>query len=126
MKISDYSYETASPDRYSILKEHARSNRTYPTDAEYVLWQYLRKSQLGVKFRRQHAINDYIVGFVCLDQMLVIEVDGGYHENPDQKQQDEQRSEILEQYGYRVIRFVNEDIYNNIEDVIGKIKESIV
>ena len=56
----DYNFKTSYPDRYGILKANSRENRTYPTDAELVLWEHLRKKTLGYKFRRQHSIGDYI------------------------------------------------------------------
>lgn len=92
------------------------------TDAEIYLWRFLRYKQLGVKFRRQHIIGDYIVDFVSLDCNLIIEVDGGYHESTEQKSEDEIRQHWLEKMGYKVLRFSNDDIFENIELVINKIK----
>ena len=72
-------FQTASPDRYDLLKVFARKNRNNQTTAEICLWQQLRCETLGVKFKRQHIIYDYIVDFICLEKNLVIEVDGAYH-----------------------------------------------
>ena len=117
------SYKTASPDRYALLKEFAKENRKNATLAENVLWDCLRKNALGIKFLRQHIIGDYIVDFVSLHDGLVIEVDGGYHSEPTQKTDDEVREEVLEQMGYHIIRFTNEEVLNNTKHVIEQIEE---
>ena len=103
-------YKTASPDRYGLLKAFARENRKNATVAEEVLWECLRKNTFGVKFLRQHIIGDYIVDFVSRTDGLVIEVDGGYHSEPRQTADDELREKDLENIGYHVIRFTNEDV----------------
>jgi very-short-patch-repair endonuclease len=117
------SYKTASPDRYALLKEFARENRKNATLAETILWEYLRRNALGIKFLRQHIIGDYIVDFVSRHEGLVIEVDGGYHSEPRQQADDKIREEALEQMGYHVIRFTNEEVLNHIETVIEQIEE---
>ena len=81
------------------------------------------KNALGIKFLRQHIIGDYIVDFVSLHDGLVIEVDGGYHSEPTQKADDEVREEVLEQMGYHVIRFTNEEVLDNTKYVIEQIEE---
>lgn len=116
------SYKTASPDRYGLLKALARENRKNATLAETVLWEYLRDGELGVKFLRQHVIGDYIVDFVSRHGGLVIEVDGGYHSEPRQQEEDELREDVLEQMGYHVIRFSNEEILNDINKVMEQIE----
>ena len=118
-------YKTADPFKYLLLKEFARENRKKPTEAEAVLWQYLRDRQLGTAFKRQHIIDNYIADFISLRQKLIIEVDGGYHTLPDQKISDEERTEILNYWGYRLIRFTNEEVLFDIDKVIEKIKEQI-
>ena len=119
------SYKTADPFKYSLLKEFARENRKNPTEAESLLWQFLRDGQLGTVFKRQHIIDNYIADFISLRQKLIIEVDGGYHSLPDQIISDEERTEILNYWGYRLIRFTNEDILFGIDMVLEKIKEEI-
>lgn len=74
-------WKSANPDRYELLKSFAKENRKYMTDAERLLWSYLKGGSFGHKFLRQHIIGDYIVDFLCRDAQVVIEVDGGYH-NP--------------------------------------------
>ncbi|MBQ6189423.1 MAG: endonuclease domain-containing protein [Bacteroidaceae bacterium] len=116
------SYKTASPDRYALLKDFARENRKNATLAEDVLWKHLRKNDFGIKFLRQHVIGDYIVDFVSLEQGLVIEVDGGYHSEPRQQEDDQQREQDLQRMGYHVMRFRNEEVLFDIDNVLEKIR----
>ena len=118
-------FQTASPDRYELLKAFARENRNNQTEAEKCLWQQLRCGELGVKFKRQHIVYDFIADFVCLEKMLIIEVDGAYHFTDCQMKYDMYRTEELEQFGFRVLRFTNEEVIHETEKVINKIKESI-
>ena len=118
-------HETASPDRYDLLKEFAKHNRKEMTQSETVLWNALRKEIRGIKFRRQHPIGDYIADFLCLTKKMVIEVDGGYHNDPTQQQEDQWRTENLESKGYHVIRFGNEEVYTDTKGVIRIIKEEL-
>ena len=115
------SYKTASPDRYGLLKEYARENRKNATLAESVLWNSLRKGISGEKFFRQHVIGDYIVDFVSRHGGLIIEVDGGYHSEPLQQENDKMREEKLELMGYHMLRFSNEEVLNDIETVLNDI-----
>ena len=114
----NYVYNTADPVLYSMLHEWAKENKKYQTEAERFLWERLRRKRLGKKFNRQHIIGQYIVDFVCLEEMLVIEVDGGYHCQPVQELFDEKRTERLNDMGFTVIRFDNETIIGEIDDVI--------
>ena len=118
-------YNTASPDRYMLLKEFAKKNKQHPTEAEKLLWECLRGKNLWFKFNRQHIVGDYIVDFICIEKSLVVEVDGGYHSEYEQIQKDEMRTESLRRMGFRVIRFANEDVYGRIQDVIDQIKEEL-
>lgn len=120
------SNHTASPDRYLMLRSYARCHRYEPTIAELRLWECLKGKRLGVKFRRQHIIQDFIVDFVCLDEMLVIEVDGEYHQTPEQQTDDQKRTEILQQLNYRVLRFSNDEVLYNIDEVIEEIKKHFI
>ncbi|MBM0658810.1 DUF559 domain-containing protein [Capnocytophaga genosp. AHN8471] len=108
------------------LIEEAKRMRKEPTDAEAALWELLRDKKLGDKFRRQHLIDDFIVDFVCLSKNLVIEVDGGYHNDPTQKEYDQQRTLYLSEKGFKVIRFTNEEVLGNTEAVLTKIKQELV
>ena len=120
-----FHYETAAPDRYELLKDFAKENRREMTESERVLWEKLRKLNCGYHFRRQHPIGDYIADFICLKRKLVIEVDGGYHNEPIQQQDDQVRTEFMERKGYTVIRFKNEEISNDLQEVIMRIKEQL-
>jgi len=116
-------YKTASPDRYGLLKAFARENRKHATVAEETLWEYLRDNAFGVKFLRQHVIGDFIVDFVSRQDGLVIEVDGGYHSEPRQQEDDKVREEALEGMGYHIIRFSNEEMLYNIKYVTEQIEK---
>ncbi len=113
----------ADPMLYGKLKEFALSHRKEGTDAERVLWNNLRSKQSDFKFRRQHIIGQFIADFVCLKKGLVVEIDGGYHQLPEVKISDEERTKILNEFGFEVIRFTNEQIINQREIVISVIKE---
>ena len=114
---------TADRTQYDLLKENAIANRKTPTEAEAILWDLLKGNNIGLHFRRQHIILDYIVDFICLDKGLVIELDGGYHNNPEQKEYDEQRTAHLQRLGYTELRFTNEELLVNPDSVVAKIKE---
>jgi very-short-patch-repair endonuclease len=102
----------------------ARQLRSSLTDAEKYLWQYLRRNQLhGLRFRRQHPVSPYIIDFACLEKKLVIELDGGQH-SQNQKY-DTERTIFLEQHGYRVLRFWNNDVLRNIEGVLETIASAV-
>ncbi len=108
---------------YKELEIKAKEMRNNPTRAEKALWGHLRNKKLGVKFRQQHVVNKFIVDFCCIEKALIIEVDGEIHKN--QKEADAQRTKILEQEGYRIIRFTNEEVFNNLDSVISKINTEI-
>ncbi len=120
-----YPYNTASPDRYSLLKELAKEQKKYPTEAESHLWNHISHKQLGVKFNRQHIIGDYIVDFVCIEKQLVIEVDGEYHNDAEQKQKDQLRTDALARMGFHVMRFRNQEVLLEIERVLDTITDEI-
>lgn len=114
-------YKTATPNIYSTLRRNAKNNRGAPTDGEAVLWEYLRNKRTGYKFRRQHAIYDYIADFICLSEGLIIEVDGGIHDNPQQAEHDKLRTEMLNSLGYDVLRFSNNEVIENPRSVVDSI-----
>ncbi len=116
---------TADSMQYDLLKENAKNNRNNPTEAESVLWDMLKGNNLGYHFRRQHIILDYIVDFICLDKGLVIELDGGYHNDPEQKEYDAQRTAHLQRLGYTELRFKNEELLCDPVSVIAKITETL-
>ena len=112
---------TADSTQYDLLKENAVKNRKNPTEAESVLWDMLKGNKIGYHFRRQHIILDYIVDFICLDKGLIIELDGGYHDDPQQKEYDKARTAHLQRLGYTELRFKNEELLCNPDAVIQKI-----
>lgn len=115
--------KSAYPPLYSRLKELALKNRHNPTDAENFLWENLKGKKLdGYKFRRQHIIDDCIADFVCLSKKLVVEVDGKYHNEPDIQEYDKLRTQLLNKHGFKVIRFTNEEVLFNIDNVLDSIK----
>ncbi|KJS05019.1 MAG: isoleucyl-tRNA synthase [Flavobacteriales bacterium BRH_c54] len=120
-------WQTARTSSYTLLRELKTKNKEQQTEAEEFLWKQLRGKNLeGYKFRRQHIIDEFIVDFVCLSKNLVIEIDGGYHNEPEVKQADEVRTEILNSLGFKVIRFTNEEVINDIENVLLTIKNELI
>ncbi|WP_035564341.1 endonuclease domain-containing protein [Hymenobacter sp. IS2118] len=118
---------TADKKQYARLdlKERARAMRKEATPAEAQLWQLLRGNQLGVKFRRQHSIDRYIVDFMCLSHKLIVELDGAGHLEPDQADYDNGRTAYLQELGYRILRFSNEQTLNLPRRVLATIKANL-
>ena len=115
-------YYTADPATYRLIKEYAKEQRKNPTPAEKIMWQLLRDKKLGdYKFRRQHIIGQYIADFACLPAMLVIELDGRIHQLPDNKERDEIRTQWLNEQGFEVIRFTNEEVIGDTDRVLNDI-----
>ena len=103
----------------------AAENREQPTASEALLWARLNKRQLGMRFKRQHPIDRFIVDFYCHPVKLVIELDGGYHQDVEQQNYDDQRTFCLEELGCTVIRFENNQVANDIEGVIQEIEAAM-
>jgi|YNPMSStandDraft_2_1061718.scaffolds.fasta_scaffold10426_2 very-short-patch-repair endonuclease len=103
------------------LKEHARTLRKNMTDAEKKLWQFLRRRP--EQWLRQRPIDNFIADFYCPSFKLVVEVDGAHHFSDDGKRYDEARTQILEGYGLRVLRFSNREVMENFEGVCQVIDE---
>lgn len=97
--------------------------RREPTNAELILWQELRAKKLGVKFRRQHLIDQFIVDFYCVKLGLVVEVDGGVHGR--QRSADLEREKILKALGCSIIRFNNKAVKENLQKVVSEIQDVI-
>ncbi|MFM9838954.1 MAG: leucine--tRNA ligase [Cyclobacteriaceae bacterium] len=116
-------FETSEKRYWKYLKEFSKENRQNPTEEEEILWQELRNSKLGHKIRRQHTIGVFIADFVCLDKKLVIEVDGGYHQS--NKEFDEARTEFLNDEGFKVIRFANDEVKTKLKSVLSEIKSAL-
>lgn len=119
--VDDLGVHTADPRLYGVLKKFAEENRKNPTEVECVLWNTLKAKGVGLKFRRQHIIEDFIVDFFCNEKKLTIELDGGYHRVPEQMKKDEERTARLQELGYTELRFTNEQVLCDIDNVIKEI-----
>ena len=117
-----HKYQIERPSAYQLLKKLQEERKKQTTEAERILWEQLKTKQLGLKFRRQHIIDEFIVDFVCISKKLIIEVDGTYHSNPSQIEADTLRTDILNEFGYTVLRFKNEEVIGAIESVLKRIR----
>jgi very-short-patch-repair endonuclease len=109
------------------LEENRRELRSSMTPAEATLWRCLQRSQLaGKKFRRQHSIEAYIVDFYCLECRLAIELDGAAHFTDSGAQYDAVRTELLTSKGIRVLRFENQEIFDNLDLVLEEIQQHLI
>ena len=107
------------PSQWAKLKPFAREMRLHSTPAEDTLWQRLRNRRVqGAKFRRQHAIGNYIVDFACLQHGLIVEVDGDIHNLPEQQMYDARRQAWLEEVGFQVLRFTNAQVMQETDAVV--------
>jgi 5-methyltetrahydrofolate--homocysteine methyltransferase len=121
-----FGYQWADPFYYKRLREFARQHRAQPTEAENVLWELLKTKKLnGFKFRRQHIIDKYIADIICLDKRLIIEIDGLIHQLPENAANDQVRAAALEEKGFQVIRFTNQEVLHETEKVIKAILEKL-
>ena len=108
--------------RFVDLLEQARAMRSEQTPAEEVLWNLLRRRQLlGFKFRRQHQFGKYIADFYCHEAKLVIECDGSAHNSNERWHHDQDRDAYMISQGLRVLRFMNQQIAGNTEEVLLEI-----
>jgi very-short-patch-repair endonuclease len=107
-------------------KNNAEKNRQDNTPAEQALWEAIRLKRLdGFKFRNQHAIGPFIVDFYCHASKLAIEVDGEYHEDKIQKENDAERTRLIEASGVKIIRFTNQEVLNDLTVVLEKIRGNL-
>jgi len=118
-------YQTATSSLYNFTKTLAVEKRKNPTPEEQVLWQLLRSDKTGFHIRRQHIIGSYIVDFACLDKMVTIEIDGGYHNDPEIQFYDKERTHFLKGQGFTEIRFTNDEVKNDPDTVVKKITETL-
>lgn len=103
----------------------AKNMRREMTAAEKLLWYQLRSSRIGTKFRRQHAVGIYIVDFVSLEHMLIIEVDGATHCSAKELEGDAIRSRALELLGFRILRFTNQEVLRAMNSVVNSIANEL-
>jgi very-short-patch-repair endonuclease len=109
-----------------LARDQARALRAAQTEVERRLWQRLRNRQLnGMKFRRQHPLGSYIADFFCLDARPIIELDGSQHGQERERRADDRRTEYLESQGYRVLRFWNEEVLDNMDGVLEVIARNL-
>ncbi len=115
-------YRYADPILYGLLRNYALQNRAVPTQAEAILWEGLKTKQLNnYKFRRQHIIDRFIADFVCLKTKLVVEIDGLIHQLPDNIESDRSRTKALEAKGFTVMRFTNDEVLQDINNILHSI-----
>lgn len=109
-----------------ILFEFAKAMRNEPTEAEEFLWNSISESQIqGIRFKRQHPVLYFIADFYCHKAKLIIEIDGGYHLEPEQYRYDVNRDEELSLLGLKVLRFSNEQVMFETEKVLYIINEEV-
>jgi very-short-patch-repair endonuclease len=107
-----------------MLNQFKKSLRLSQTNVENILWYHLRNRNMkGLKFRRQHVLQGYIVDFVCLEKKLIIELDGSQH--ADREAYDAMRTKILENDGFRIIRFWNNNVLENLSTVLEVIYNAL-
>ena len=112
----------ASPELVHLAQQH----RSAPTSAEALLWDRLRGKQLdGLRFRRQHPVGTFIFDFYCPLHKLIVEVDGSSHDSAFAQEHDQERDAWVKAYGYRVLRIRNEEIVENLEAVLERIRTAI-
>ena len=104
-----------------FIFENAKALRKNMTDAEKILWGYLKAKPNGFKFRRQHPLGIYIADFYCHKLKLVIELDGSIHDIEEVKENDIIRQKMIEEEGITVMRFTNEEVMNSINEVLKMI-----
>ena len=104
------------------LKDIRQSLRANPTKAEEILWKFLRRNQLGYKFRRQFSVNNVVADFCCEQLKLVVELDGWTHDFETTQLKDVRKQKMLESNGYKVIRYTNEQVYGDIGVIVDGLK----
>jgi len=112
-------YFGAGPELFRLASELRKSL----TPAEKILWEKLRRKQImGLRFRRQHPIDHFIADFFCYEAKLFIEIDGTVHDDDHQRERDVERTIILNRLGLREIRYKNEEVLLDIDDVVRRIE----
>lgn len=105
------------------LKDRRKELRNNATPEEQLLWQHLKQSKAGAKFRRQHSVGNYILDFYCPEHRLCIELDGSQHYTVDGIANDKERDAFLRSLEIKVLRFSNHSVKNKLTDVIKKIQQ---
>lgn len=107
-------------------KENRRQLKKQMTEAEQLLWKHIRNDSLGVRFRRQYGIGNYITDFYSPSLKLVIELDGSQHFTPEALEYDKIREEFMKSFGIKTLRFNNNDVMSNIEGVLEVLRKEII
>ncbi|HQY11186.1 MAG TPA: DUF559 domain-containing protein, partial [Ferruginibacter sp.] len=122
-----YGYINSTTEEWKNTLQFARQNRKDATVEEDIIWQELRNRNIaGFKFRRQHPIAGYIPDFVCLEKKLIIEIDGGYHNEAGQAAFDKAREQWLAEQGFTMVRFTNEAVNNSLNTVLKDIEQALL
>lgn len=104
------------------LRQKLRKSLGLP---EVIVWNEIKSSKLGKKFRRQYGVGNYVLDFYCSELRLGIELDGSTHDNLETYEKDQNRQEFIQEQGIKVIRFQNKDVLNNLDGVIEEIKKNL-
>lgn len=118
----DHANFTTDPKSWYLLIDIAKEMRKQPTKAETEMWNVLRNRIIGYKIRRQHIINGYIADFYCVEKKTIIEVDEKIHLTKEQQEKDKFRTEVLISNGYNIVRYNNDEVFNNPYAVANDIK----
>jgi ATP-dependent DNA helicase RecG len=116
-------YETSHPSLYKLIKELQKERKNQSAEAEKNFWEQLKTNKF--KFRRQHIIDEFTVDFACISKPLLVEIDVEYGSTSEQQEADAIRIKILEEFGYKVIRFTSKEVLENIEIVIEKLAQEL-
>ena len=110
-----------------FIFEKAKELRRKTTEAEQILWEYLKEKKLNsLRFRRQHPIFQYIADFYCHEAKLVVELDGAIHDSEENKKYDINRDYVMRNFELEVLRFRNDEVYHNINEVLNKISGVVI
>ena len=107
------------------LRDHARALRSNATDAERALWQRIRGQQLGVRFRRLHMIEPFVIDFYCVELKLAVELDGGQHNDAENHRADVERTIFLKTSGATLLRYWNNDALANTDSILAQLCSEI-
>lgn len=107
------------------MKQRRRELRKNMTFCEKLVWTYLRKKQLQTRFLRQYSIDHYVIDFYCPKLKLAVEIDGEYHEKPEQKIYDKERQTYLEKFGITFVRIKNEELLGNPNMAFERIEQTV-
>jgi len=107
------------------LKAKRKKLRKTLNRAEAIMWNCLKRGQLGKKFRRQHSVGPFVVDFYCPALRLGVELDGGTHDNPQSQEYDKARTKFLQNKQIKIIRFLNVEVYDYLEGVLFEIKKHL-